>query len=241
MKAVRRVRHLDPSTASAAAAAVSPPPFPTGRPECFRNFLTTANHSLVRSIEFFIVSAVVSKAAECYVRFTPYYWALFDVWSEAITKVVVSSYEPEGRGFRVSSRVGVHQSGNILISHLITPSELFVPRRVSLEISRLEISRRKVLLLWTYCDIVVRGAICYFLNSHTRVFCLGTRSAGKCAIFRATMTSRQPRQVRTRGMEPPYGTDQISALILHPIISAVSEDSFSDCITCLYNLYFVMM
>ncbi|CAN0400100.1 unnamed protein product, partial [Ascophyllum nodosum] len=103
-------------------------------------------------------------------------------------------------------------------------SELFVPRRVSLEISRLEISRRKVLLLWTYCDIVVRGAICYFLNSHTRVFCLGTRSAGKCAIFRATMTSRQPRQVRTRGMEPPYGTDQISALILHPIISAVNND-----------------
>lgn len=31
------------------------------------------------------------------------------------------------------------------------------------------------------------------------------------------------RRVRRRGMEPPYAVDQISACILHPIISAVSE------------------
>ncbi len=34
------------------------------------------------------------------------------------------------------------------------------------------------------------------------------------------------RVVRTRGMEAPYATDQISALVLHPIISVVRLGDF---------------
>lgn len=180
MNGVSGVRHLEPTTASAAdeyvPIAVGSFFFsPLAQDGC-RRALTTANQSLVESI-------VGSKGTR-------------DMWCQYYRRCVHRYLAGAPHDYLVHNQ----PCSTILLRETKQSSE-----RVSQYLNSVS-EKGKLSMLDEKIDPKPQR---------------GARSTTETSkVEGATMASRR---VRKRGMEPPYAADQISACILHPIISAVSE------------------